>query len=180
MQNNEVDSADEENVRDMIYYKRAFLQTVLSIITNGLTSLITDCGKLVNNNGQRSPVKKGYIICMLRDVLPNLFQVKCSILFWPLPLQGQISSQALPNHSLHPCLVMMLRRRKSLSWSFQKSSVESLIVLFSTVCGRNLFSLLWGSVYTPCILKKKKTRAQWKAARKSAFLEGMKTRDVIW
>ncbi|VDK61500.1 unnamed protein product [Onchocerca ochengi] len=38
------DTSNENRVRDMIYYNRAFLQTILSILTHDLTIMLTDCG----------------------------------------------------------------------------------------------------------------------------------------
>uniref|UniRef100_A0A1I7VVK6 Exportin-T n=1 Tax=Loa loa TaxID=7209 RepID=A0A1I7VVK6_LOALO len=38
------DISNESRVRDMIYYNRAFLQTILSILTHDLIVMLTDCG----------------------------------------------------------------------------------------------------------------------------------------
>ncbi|VBB26605.1 unnamed protein product [Acanthocheilonema viteae] len=38
------DTSNESCVRDMIYYNRAFLQTILSILTHDLIVMLTDCG----------------------------------------------------------------------------------------------------------------------------------------
>ncbi|CAG9535107.1 unnamed protein product [Cercopithifilaria johnstoni] len=38
------DTSNESRIRDMIYYNRAFLQTILSILTHDLVIMLTDCG----------------------------------------------------------------------------------------------------------------------------------------
>uniref|UniRef100_A0A1I8EST9 Exportin-T n=1 Tax=Wuchereria bancrofti TaxID=6293 RepID=A0A1I8EST9_WUCBA len=120
-QRTSVDTCNESHVKDMVYYNRAFLQTILSILTHDLTVMLTDCGveflnkiadsliSFMSLNDVPTQRLTFQIISKLFLKLSNDGSVACIEFLWEKAVCGALQTPLNGNHDLTDAQCILLQ-----------------------------------------------------------------------
>ncbi|KAK6110318.1 Exportin 1-like family protein [Brugia pahangi] len=120
-QRTSVDTCNESHVKDMVYYNRAFLQTILSILTHDLTVMLTDCGveflnkiadsliSFMSLNDVPTQRMTFQIISKLFLKLSNDGSVACIEFLWEKAVCGALQTPLNGNHDLTDAQCILLQ-----------------------------------------------------------------------